>query len=624
MKPKIGVICSSSEMSELVRRVAEKIGIQVEARVAVLERAIFAGKDFEANGIEVIVSRGGTALILRDNLSIPVLFITQTAFDLLESVLEASKYGKEIGMMLCSTVQNMDIFERLFNVRIKQIIYHEYEHLRRNILKAKEEGVEVLIGGNLSCEIAEEIGMTSVPFGYQNSERAICNVLEEAQKVASIRREEKEKMKWMEAILNSISEGAVAINRDGLVTMFNKLAEDLLKIKSAVGLPIDKVIPELGLKEVLKTGAPKFHRLQQVGEIKIITNLVPIYLEEEVIGAIASFSEVSKVMLAEQKVRRSYTNGFVTKHTLSDIVNQSPAMKQVIKQIKQFAQSDSTLLITGESGTGKELVAHSIHSLSPRNKEPFVGINCSALSENLLESEIFGHEEGAFTGAKKGGKMGLFELAHNGTTFLDEIGAISEGFQARLLRVLQQKEIMKIGGNRIIPVDVRIIAATNKDLLTAVKEGRFRMDLYFRLNILKIHLPPLRERKEDIPYLAANFFNYFTKKYRRSIEPLPDRLVERFADYSWPGNIRELQNVIERFVLMAEKPREYEWILNGLFEECFKAEKILQGGGNGGPALTDENLRKLLSEANLGKEELARRLGISRTTLWRKLNRAAN
>jgi len=620
MGPKIGMVSSSLKLAALARRVAHQMGVSIEIQSGTLEKSLEKGKDLEAQGVEVIISRGGTAAILRSNLSIPVLSIPMSAFDLLDSILEATKYGKKIGISVYGNpISGVEVLERYFQIEIKQIIYRDSENLRIGIRQAHNEGIEVLIGGNFSFEVSQEMGLPCILIS--SSEETIAGAIEEARVVASIRREEKEKTRRMEAILNSVSEGIIAIDKAGMVTLFNKVAEDILGIRGSQNSSVAMVITQLGLSEVLKTGRPKLQRLQQVGEVQIVNNMMPVYLGDEIIGAIASFVDVPKVIRTEQKVRKSYAKGFVAKYTVDNIVGKSRAMRRVIEQVKQFAPSDSTVLITGESGTGKELVAHSIHNLSARREEPFVSINCSAFPESLLESELFGYEEGAFTGAKKGGKMGLFELSHKGTIFLDEIGSISEGLQTRLLRVLQQKEVMRIGGDRIIPVDVRIIAATNQDLLTELNKGRMRKDLYFRLNILNIHIPPLRGRKEDIPYLVVSRFDFFVKKYRKRLDSLSESLLDRFIDYSWPGNVRELENIIERFVLMVEGPDQYERVLDALFEECLRTGKFLLHEEHAEDTLLESDLKAILTGTQHKKGEVAKRLGISRTTFWRRLKK---
>jgi transcriptional regulator with PAS, ATPase and Fis domain len=228
-------------------------------------------------------------------------------------------------------------------------------------------------------------------------------------------------------------------------------------------------------------------------------------------------------------------------------------MKELLESVTRIAQVDSTVLITGESGTGKELIAETIHTNSPRRNGPFIKINCGAIAKNLLESELFGYDPGAFTGAKKGGRAGYFELANGGTILLDEISELPFSLQANLLRVIECKEIMRVGGEKTIPVDVRIIAATNRDVAQLVARNQFREDLYYRLNVVPVEVPPLRVRKEEIPLLTAHFIKLFNKKYNLHKELLPDAIND-FMKYDWPGNVRELENVIER--MMVTIPRD--------------------------------------------------------------------
>lgn len=244
----------------------------------------------------------------------------------------------------------------------------------------------------------------------------------------------------------------------------------------------------------------------------------------------------------KEKLEKKYLRGHIAKHYFDDIIHESEVVKRTIDIAKSYSDVDSNILIIGETGTGKEMYSQSIHNHSSRKNKPFVAINCAALPESLLESELFGYAEGAFTGAMKGGKQGIFELAHQGTLFLDEIGEISPSLQSRLLRVLQEREVMRIGDDKVIPVDVRIIAATNKNLLEMVKNNEFREDLYYRLSVLDLHLPSLREYKDDIPLLVHHFVRSFTKN-----EPvqITDEAMERLKQEQWEGNIRQLQNFCE-------------------------------------------------------------------------------
>jgi transcriptional regulator with PAS, ATPase and Fis domain len=288
------------------------------------------------------------------------------------------------------------------------------------------------------------------------------------------------------------------------------------------------------------------------------------------------------------------------------------------------------LLISGESGTGKEILAHSIHNLSRRKKGPLVSINCSALPNQLLESELFGYDEGAFTGSRRGGKPGLFEIAHNGTIFLDEIGTTPKNVQARLLRVLQEKEVMRIGSDRMIPIDVRVLSATNKDLTEEVQKGDFREDLFFRINVLHIKIPPLRDRIEDIPCLVKTLIKKASKNYGLKAPRVPDTLVETLQEYSWPGNVRQLEAFLERLILLSGTKINKK-IFRDLFQELCMYQLLKQATSRKQvTSLKDSAKRKTieyetqiirdaLQKAGYSKSQAAKQLGISRATLWRKL-----
>jgi propionate catabolism operon transcriptional regulator len=281
----------------------------------------------------------------------------------------------------------------------------------------------------------------------------------------------------------------------------------------------------------------------------------------------------------------------------------------------------------GETGTGKELFAQSIHNASSRRLEVFVAVNCAALPENLLESELFGYVEGAFSGAAKGGKIGLFELAHKGTIFLDEVSEIPINLQAKLLRVLQEREIRKIGDHKVMPIDVRIICASNMDLEEKVRESKFRQDVLYRLNVLNLRIPPLCERNEDIENLAKYFISKYCRKFNKFTPELTAKAIDILKNYRWPGNVRELRNICERLVVFSESGYITEDDLEGLFKNNNKVETIIEQKSTLNVSkelgVTSENdvdaILKLMQSINFNKTEAARILGISRTTLWRRL-----
>jgi len=449
--------------------------------------------------------------------------------------------------------------------------------------------------------------------------------------VAASKRLEQEKTQRYSCIIDAASEGIIAVDRHGVVTTMNRTAKNILQIsdEDGTGKPITHYLPNTKVMEVLDTKKAVFNNIEKIHKSIYVCSHTPIELDNEIVGAVSTFRDIPNVMKAENEVRRSFAKGLVAKYHIDDIIYKSPLMKNIVHSANKFAGSDLTLLITGETGTGKEIVAQSIHNLGSRKKGPFVSINCAALPEQLLESELFGHEEGSFTGARKGGKPGLFEIAHNGTMFLDEIGSTPKSVQGRLLRILQEKEVMRIGGDRLIPINTRVIAATNKDLVEEVQNQRMREDLFFRLNVLTIHIPPLRDRIEDIPLLAKELIRRTNKAAATSFQ-IPDPFIDKLMKYSWPGNIRQLENFLERLSLLSDFNFNSE-IFDDLYQQttCYPPgqRKIKKD-----PDLTLKQYMEIenreneynivwdtLRRVNFSKTEAAKRLGISRTTLWRKL-----
>ncbi|GIN92433.1 ATPase AAA [Siminovitchia terrae] len=357
--------------------------------------------------------------------------------------------------------------------------------------------------------------------------------------------------KVLQQTINMVQDAVIAYDHQLCITTFNRAAEEMFSLSSweVLGKDILSLFnKDKPTREMFE--APFSGFLLKVRKQQVVMSHICIEQGEvgAVPGGVLIFQIAEKLEELELKLRSQLKeSGHQAKYTFQDIITESEEIRAVIKRAKKMAPSDLNVLILGESGTGKELFAHSIHNYSTRALFPFVAVNCSSLSEALLESELFGYEEGAFTGAKKGGKPGLFELAHRGTIFLDEIGDISFSLQNRLLRILQQREVLRVGGTKVIPVDVRVIAATNCDLLEFVREGKFRADLYYRLKVLPLTIPALRERETDI-ILLANYFlrrNGYNKK-------LPDDVSQVFLQYHWPGNIRELQNAMEYLSIMNE------------------------------------------------------------------------
>jgi len=312
-------------------------------------------------------------------------------------------------------------------------------------------------------------------------------------------------------------------------------------------------------------------------------------------------------------------------YDIANIIGRSQPMKKLLEMMSMVAPSEATVLITGESGTGKELIARSLHFNSPRKDKPLVVVNCAAITETLLESELFGHERGAFTGAERR-REGHFMKANHGTIFLDEIGETSSTMQAKLLRVLQEKEIQRVGGEETLKVDVRIIAATNRDLESEVAEGRFREDLFYRLNVMPLHMPPLRERREDIPILTQHFLKTFARKNRKTVKGVVPLAMDMLINYDWPGNVRELENAIERAVILLTGEYISEKHLPLSVTERYadpdsqpSGEATIMDGTHSMDDIEKKAIMAALRASNGNKAEAARRLGISRKTLHNKL-----
>lgn len=364
----------------------------------------------------------------------------------------------------------------------------------------------------------------------------------------------------LQIVINSARDGIIALDDRGCISVLNPVAEKFLSA-SAANL-IGKNVGEIGdpvIRTLLSARGGSKDPFVKIGSHYIVVSSTPILPDNPGAGAIFTLKDVSEIQRIEENLRRKLVAKLhVARYALEDILGQSPPIRHAVALARKLADSDAPILIQAESGTGKELLAQGIHNASRRKDGPFIAVNFAAMTESLLESELFGYEDGAFTGARKGGASGLFEQAHKGTLFLDEVGDAPPSFQVKLLRVLQEQQVRRVGGMQLIPIDVRIISATNKDLRELVEKGSFRQDLYYRLNVLPIGLPPLRERKEDILTIAGALYDAFARhrQLRMPSTTYFSLISGTLEAYRWPGNIRELQNVVEYLVNICpdEKP----------------------------------------------------------------------
>jgi len=425
-------------------------------------------------------------------------------------------------------------------------------------------------------------------------------------------------------ILESISDGVFTVDRNWRVTSFNRAAEEITGIsrEEAIGKPCSEVFRasmcevDCALRHTLETGTPVINKSAFIIDLegrRIPITVSTALLQDEqgdIIGGAETFRDLSLV----EELRKELTGRF----QVGDLISRSPSMRKIFDVLPQVAGSDSTVLIEGETGTGKELLARALHSLSARCDKPFIAVNCGALPDTLLESELFGYRAGAFTGAERD-KPGRFSLADKGTLFLDEIGEISPALQVRLLRVLQERTFEPLGSTQTVRVDVRVIVATNRDLAAQVKKGSFRQDLYYRINVVRIEMPPLRKRKEDIPLLVDHFVTRWNRIQGKSISGVSPDVLSFLMAHDYPGNIRELENIIEHaFVLCAEGRIEPRHLPEDVNARVLPATKR-KGMNDAVRAMEAQTIREALRRNGYNRLAAARELGIHKSTLFRKM-----
>ncbi|MGA5688451.1 sigma 54-interacting transcriptional regulator [Cytobacillus pseudoceanisediminis] len=627
----IAILTPIDALIQVSKEAAKKTGEDIAIRKVSFRNAISAAKEFEKAGTEVIISRGTLGLkLIESDLSIPVVQIPITGYDLLRTIKQAQKIGQKIGIADTRDVlQGIQTIESVLGFSIEKhcVIVPEEAEAAVEALSKKE--IDVLIGKSIFTNKVKNDSIKTVIL--TSGEESVIQAIHEARSLIEVRRTELKRTKELQAILDFIADGVIAVDEKGVITVCNPSVYSILNLPydSVIGKQIDDILVNSQMKKVLSTGKEELNRIQDANGVKVVANRIPIRHEQKVFGAVCTFQEVHRLQQQEQEIRKKLLHrGHITKYSLNNIVGESEMYQKAIEKVKKYSQVNSTILLTGETGVGKEVFAHLIHRFSKRMEGPFVAVNCAAIPENLLESELFGYVEGAFTGAKKGGKTGLFELAHQGTIFLDEIGELAESLQAQLLRVLQEGEVMRLGDERVIPINIRVIAASNRDFEKMVEDGSFRADLYYRLNILDIPIPSLRERIPDIPLLCDFFIKELEPGIRRNIKGFTAEAMKIMQSYHWPGNIRQLRNIVERaMILSPEKLIDSETVLAAGGKDFSKLHVPKQHSIN--EELDEETklqnyekeyILNVLKQVNGNKTEAAKILGIGRTTLWRKIN----
>lgn len=618
---KITIIAPMTNIMDAAREALAKQDFnwrgEIEIIPGLLENGLEQAYQAVKRGTDVIISRGATASLIAKHVDVPVVEIQVTAFDILRALKSVGHVSGTVGVVFMRRfLFECEKLGDLMGIPIHEMFVENETRAEAVIEMACRQGISTFLGDASSVKLLLEHGLKVVLI--ESSVESVSKAIFEAINIADVRLREREKAELFRTIIDATADGIIAIDKDEHITTLNPAIERMYQIQSAdvIGRKIGDIIPDDGLRDCLTGDKCERESVRSINNRVFAIKRIPIKLGETIVGAIANVQDVTQLQYFEQVVRQKLNKkGLVAKFHLEQICAASPQMKVVKERVRQYSGNDATVLITGESGTGKERVAQSIHNLSQRKTGPFVAINCAALPESLLESELFGYEEGAFTGAKKGGKSGLFEVAHGGTIFLDEIGEMPLSLQARLLRVLQEKEVMRVGADGVIPVNVRILSATNQDMMHLVDEKKFRVDLYYRLDVLRLHIPPLRERVEDIPELIQSFLE---KSPRSNIVGITEAAVKFLQKQFWRGNIRELENVIERVKLLAAGPLIEEMMVRQELAACGHAMSGTASEAKLDVAARNE-IEQILFEEKYNYTKTAQRLGISRTTLWRKL-----
>lgn len=584
--------------------------------------------------LDAVIARNVTASMIRQRFELPVVDLELTSFDLLRGCHKLAGKCRRIGYFQFSEVPmyfDAKSIESILTIPIESIEVSREDTNIDYLELLEERGCDGLATSShvIYSHCADKIEAVHLEI----SREEITSALTRALNTIDVCSRDLIRTEFLRSVLNSLGDGFVATDAKGYIILINSAMEAILCENSAslIGLP----------KAAALAKHPFLQEVFQAEDGAIITHQQLQYTvnhREKVSGAfsmseIISVASVSGIQRLERNLRRKLAErGFEAKYTFGSIIGKSEAMEALKQKAAGYAASKSNILIVGESGTGKEMFAQSIHNASACQNGPFVAINCAALPDNLLESELFGYEEGAFTGARKGGKPGLMEMAHGGTLFLDEISELSVALQAKLLRSLQERQIGRIGGDKLIPIDCRFVFATNRNLRSWIDQGRFREDLFYRINVLLLTLPPLKERGEDIMQIAYHMLSRKNEEIGKTVT-LDEEMARWLMSYHWPGNIRELENLVERLIVMTGDG-EIPWdIFSALIGE-------LTGRTEAVPTLLEGELlllrcgtmeeieQQVLEETARRKGghigEICEELGISRTTYWRKTHQTTD
>lgn len=653
----ICLIAPSDVLGHKAREIICEMGEEIEVYVSMLDDAGAMAASLIDRGAKVFISRKGTKILIEEKLNAAVVGIPSMLSDYMDAMKKARQIPGLIAFFSYDDLsEDVKTMCEMLDITFRCYRFTGSQSAHESVKQAIKDGAVLGIGGVVTEIPAGKLGLPYI--SMESSRESIISAVETAKQIRSIQRQDEVKREHLkirlerhQAVINFSRDGILAVDGEGCVNVANPAARKLLGLNASqiIGRHIAEIVPDSRLFSALQSGQKRLDEVLRFNKSDLTVNAIPIIVDGRKKGAVAIIQDVKSLQKSEQKVRIGlHKKELVAKYYFDDIIGASEVMNRVVKKAQQFASADATVLITGETGTGKELFAQSIHNGGRRKDGPFVAINCASLDKNLMESELFGYEEGTFTGALKGGKAGLFEMAHGGTIFLDEIGEIPFNVQAQLLRVLQEREVRRIGSSTVIPVDVRVIVATNRNLLEEIRLGNFRQDLFYRLNILNLYVPPLRERGEDVRLIAMSMFRTrLGEAEYAAVRARLEYVMDYMKEHSWPGNVRELANFVECVSVLkessSEEIREY---MDGILHPepgvedagkwCGEPPEIWglsngSGVSNGsgpskvsGPQGSLGDWEKQLIEDTLKANHLstgrtAAQLGMSRSKLWRKM-----
>lgn len=630
------LLITHSNFSTVMEKVVSEL--QLPIKLSVIEVDFGRVTEFididKISSFDLLITSGAHWEMIREDFyqlmyTIPIFHLKFTESDIVKALVRAKQYGNRIALMYYGQAEyDLQEYADLLNIKITRLPYRSIQEATGILKKTMHKEVDAIVGTSSICKLAQDLGYPNVMVYSLDS---LKNEMIKAYQLATTKSKMFYYGKFMEAMLDHADIPIFLADKEGTISNANPAAVEYGKVKSKqdlIGKSLDQFLPKPYFALDAEVSAEqKHHPIVFEEKSRSSKKLIPLFVNNRVNSYILI---INPSKLPKKDIVSPIFLSSKSRYNFQSIIYNSHKMNKLLMRAKQYAQSEAPILIYGETGTGKELLAQSLHQNSKRTKGPFVPVNCAAIPKDILESELFGYEEGAFTGARKGGKAGYFEMAQRGTIFLDEIGEIPLELQTKLLRVLQEKEVIRIGGRELIPLDIRIISATNRSLEKMVAEGKFREDLFYRINILQLRIPPLRERVEDINLL----FRHLLKKHG-VLDSQVDYLMEiaktKLHEYPWYGNVRELENFTMRLAaLISIHTTNYE--LNRCFsdvcEDFFQISgSLVQKQANTVPQSpvlsfnqdqTSEIIQAL--KRNRGNRSLtALELGISRTTLWRRL-----